>query len=713
MTGTAARRGKTATGAAIPGSSARAAENTLSEILKGENLEGALKYLSESERRLLEQLVAEIRTGKHGTELLDQLWTYDYLRKPPSMEQFLTDDYWMGRVARMTEDNAGVWPTWSNILTEDWDLNSRIHNCVITGSLGIGKTWNMVLILLYRIVVCSLLRNPTNFVGLSSGSRIIYVLMSVTQAQVQDTAFGDAMAFMSRSPYFIEELRFNPNAKYSSGVVDLGPTIQLNSGSKGQHIIGRNTLGIGMDEGNFRLESDPDMKAYKLFNEIRTRIKNRFQRATGILPAVSIIASSARDESAFTENVIGEIVKADDPKSEKVYRQSIYTLKSSDTWLGLGCDAELVRLHANRYSGTYFKVSYGLKTVSPTVLSGSYDADGQPIGHGHENAPTGSRIELVPIEYLPEFERDTVRALQNLSGISIGGAYRLFTSMVDFERCIELGDKAGLTNPCTVPIIPLSDEDDREIWDFLDHPKFLQRVSGVVRPKFHPGAARYAHMDLATRSYAGLSIGHLVGWSEVKDVVGADGQLFNDKRLMFQYDMVLTITAGRTKPISQQKINRFFLWLRDMAGFQFSKISADQFQSVMQLQSLESQGFSTGNLSLDRTKSPYYAWRSGIEEHRVIMFRQGRMYEEAEKLIDGPAKVDHPIATSGEYTGKDTTDSAAGAYYNAISDPAPDLSGLNSPFINDPPPTRQDVGSMFVMPPAPVRRAPRTFIIPN
>jgi hypothetical protein len=113
------------------------------------------------------------------------------------------------------------------------------------------------------------------------------------------------------------------------------------------------------------------------------------------------------------------------------------------------------------------------------------------------------------------------------------------------------------------------------------------------------------------------------------------------------------------------KIQNFFFWLRDYAGFKFGLITADQWQSEMPLQTLQAGGFNVDKLSMDRTKTPYYEWRSAIQELRLRLFRQDQLMFEATELLDLPDKIDHPPEEEGG--SKDTSDSAAGAYYNAIS----------------------------------------------
>jgi hypothetical protein len=620
-------------------------DDVLRQILAGENADELISSLSEAEKSLFYQLLTSIRQ-ENDLSILDQLWRVDYKRKPPTMHEFLFDPYWLGNVTSPQEGNSGIFPIWQKALEEDFDLDSRIHNLVITGSLGIGKTWNMGIIFLYRLVMAVLLRDPQAFLGLSRGSTISYVVLSISKGVVEETAFGDIKNFMERSPFFVEECHFNPNLKYSNLRIDLPNNILLTAGSKSQHVIGRNTLGVCLDEGNWRLEANPDLKAYKLYDEVRTRIKNRFQKTAGFLPAISILASSARDESSFTEKVIKDIEEANDPKTEKVYRFSVFQ----------------ARRHLLKLKPRWFKVAYGLKSVDPTLLAGWYNEDGTPLdGARHEDPPAGCRTVLVPEDYLDAFKRNCKTALQSICGISTGGSHLLFPSTTDVERCLELAEKDGVQNPARVELMPISMEDQAEIWDFLDHRKFLtQRYSQVI-PLRHPEAKRFAHLDLATASMAGLAVCHLVNSQRVDGLV-KDGIIYSEYRLVVEYDFILTIVAGKSKPISLEKIQRFFFWLRQECGFNFGLVTADSWQSAMPLQMMQARGFETKLLSLDRQKAPYYAWRTGFEELRIRLYPQRQLLREIETLLDLPEKVDHPADGS-----KDTSDAAAGAYWNAIN----------------------------------------------
>ena len=131
---------------------------------------------------------------------------------------------------------------------------------------------------------------------------------------------------------------------------------------------------------------------------------------------------------------------------------------------------------------------------------------------------------------------------------------------------------------------------------------------------------------------------------------------------MVEYDFILTLGPGRTRPICFEKIMEFVCWLRDICGFRFGKVTADTFQSQHMLQSLHAKGFLTDLQSVDRDKRAYLAWQAGFQEHNIRLYLQTQLLTEAGELIDTGSKIDHPPGGT-----KDTTDAAAGAYLNTIT----------------------------------------------
>jgi len=190
------------------------------------------------------------------------LWLADYVARPPTISEFLSDPRFLGSSLGGLGQGSGLWPAWQNILLNQFDLDSFVHNVVLTGGIGIGKTLIMVLLVLYRICLVAHLRNPRRFFGLSPDGAIFFVIMSVTKETVRATAWQQALRWMQSSPFFCHEAGFDPTRSYSDLRVELrsiatnGQSAQLvlSGGSQLQHLLGRDTLVIAMDDPGDRSE---------------------------------------------------------------------------------------------------------------------------------------------------------------------------------------------------------------------------------------------------------------------------------------------------------------------------------------------------------------------------------------------------------------------------------------------------------------------------
>lgn len=616
--------------------------------------------LSVEQWALLRSLAHESTSDKQQN--IDALRSLDYRKPPPTVDQFINEDYYLGVSLRRTAMNEGLWPWWRDWLVGHASLESFLHNLVISGAIGSGKTLVMVTLILYRVAVCAALRDPYSFYGLNHGSPIHFLLLSLSKDTLRTTAWRTALQLMERSPFF-QELLGRESVTMRSGLeillrVNAGTQdeflITFSGGSKHQHQIGRNVLCVGLDEGNFRLEKDPNEYAFELFGDLRARMLSRFRRIGMFMPGLSIVASSAAGESSFTEELIRQIGDDGDPNGQIVVRPALYRIKP-----GL------------KLCPWWFKVSYGLPNVEPAILRGCYSNCAQPIAPPtncppgivgpHEPVPEGALVELVPGDYYDDFAHSPRKHLQQLSGISLGGSNRLFPTLADIERCLEFSAKEGVPLPTSATIISVCDENQRQIWDDLDH-KAL--VRGVGRDRFepvrHPSRQRYVHLDLAISGLAGLAICHLADPLAPKPTANSPER--PPARLVVEYDFILTLAGGRTRPICYDKILQFLLWLRDCCGFRLGLVTADSFQSEHMLQTLYAKGIRTGRQSVDRDKRAYLAWKVGFQENCIRLYRQHQLLKEAAGLIELDTRIDHqPNGT------KDTTDAAAGAFLNAIS----------------------------------------------
>jgi len=159
-----------------------------------------------------------------------------------------------------------------------------------------------------------------------------------------------------------------------------------------------------------------------------------------------------------------------------------------------------------------------------------------------------------------------------------------------------------IPNPYRKTVISVSDEDEMQVWDYLNHPAFLTKDQGRIVPKRHAERLRFAHLDLATSGTAGIAICHLVATQLVAGCV-QDGKVFDAYHPLVEFDFILTVVAGRTRPIYFKKIIDFFIWLRGSCGFRFGMITADSFQSAFLLQTLHAAGFALLGMNLLRKRA--------------------------------------------------------------------------------------------------------------
>ena len=100
-----------------------------------------------------------------------------------------------------------MWPGWREWFSACADRESFLHSLVISGAIGIGKTLVMVTLMLYRVTLCACLRDPYAFFGLSPGSPIVFLLLSVSEETLRATAWKTLLRLMRSSPFFREVLR--------------------------------------------------------------------------------------------------------------------------------------------------------------------------------------------------------------------------------------------------------------------------------------------------------------------------------------------------------------------------------------------------------------------------------------------------------------------------------------------------------------------------
>ena len=595
--------------------------------------------------QILEELQAE---GDSRT--LELLTEVDYRRKPPTIEEFIGDDYFMGRVCReiAEENQKGMYPKWREVILEDF-AESRdipINQAIFTGCIGSGKTFTGCLYVLVRAAHTLCLRNPLLYYGLSKVTSIVFSFFSVTQKQVKGGAFADCINMLNISPFFTEHVRDTAqNRKFSDRRIELDNNLVIEAGSQAREALGRNTLVSLIDEVNFRIEKEAADAAADLVNSIERRFESRF---SGAKDGLLVIISSAKDEGDFLTQ---HIAKNRNKEHVVVHDYPIWETSGP------------MKI---AYSGDKFVVDIGDNTNPPTIV-----VDEEEI----EALPTHRRMN-VPVEYQYHFEENLTGSIRDLGGVSTGriakyfpNTMHLFNSMIDDEPMLKMEE------------VRMSIDSAHELQDIVIPSHCWKVVESRKQPVRHPYAPRFVHIDISQGAMdaLGVTMVHPVGLAEVerRDIIT------NRTESMLQPIVEVDFSLGIIRDVSRElldfgRIREFIHWFKIACGYRVVKVSADLLtMSAETLGIFKQMGYEVELISCDKKKDPYDTLKQCVHEGRFKMPRHDKFMLEALNLEDIGDKIDHPDKFTADWMGegvgrrgsKDLTDSCAGAIYSCVRHP--------------------------------------------
>ncbi len=235
------------------------------------NLE-ELNKLSKEERNIaLEILKQYSETG--NSNIYTQLLYEDYDEIPVSVEEFLHNPLYLGRGLTDEEGRFTLYPYWENLLKEIYPdplKPARYNTLALTGSIGIGKSTEAVIIGCYELYRMLCLKNPYIYYGLQPIDLITFSVMNITMDAAKGVAWSKMQSLIQSSEWFMKRGTITrsdiPEWKPPKG-------IELIYGSQSRHIIGRAVFWcldgdteILTSEGNKKLIElvDKDIQVYNI-----------------------------------------------------------------------------------------------------------------------------------------------------------------------------------------------------------------------------------------------------------------------------------------------------------------------------------------------------------------------------------------------------------------------------------------------------------------
>ena len=527
----------------------------------------ALDALSAEERALAMQILKEY-AAEGSSPLLEDLKYSDFEEIPVDIMTFISDDRYLGRGLYSVDEFTGerkctVFPYWLEKLQEIFpdNLTTRYNTLILTGSIGLGKSFVAVLCQLYLLYRMMCLKDPYTYYGLQPIDKITFSMLNVTLEAAQGVGWDKMQQLLQSSEWFMD--RGNMNASRTNPQWMPPKGIELIFGSSNRHVVGRALFSNFSDEVNFGVGNNVEKqkaKLKKMISQIDARMISRFGKGT-YLPTMNIIASSKDSEQAFMESYI-EMKRQNESKTTLIVDEPQWVVRNDK---GSPDDP-----------GSFY-VAVGNKFLAHELLPIS--ATESEVNAYREK---GYFMLKVPPIYREAFEDNIDLALTDNAGISTSSTTKYISGVRLNQTKVDT-----YKNPFTKDVIEVgnSPDDIAQYSNFFD----LSRVDprDMVRPLF-------IHLDM---SLSGDKTGIAGVWITGKrpQTVGSDPS----KELEFKLAFSVSVKAPKGFQVSFEKNRNFIRWLRDR-GFAIKGVSSDTYQSAQIQQQLKGDGFKTKILSVDR-----------------------------------------------------------------------------------------------------------------
>lgn len=565
--------------------------------------------------------------GDKFTEETDKLlW-----RRPcPDIHTFLADKFYMGY------NNSTLYPFWREKLEYMFRDSSPIRKAIFSGCIGSGKSTvarKAFVYVLYRLLC---LRYPRSVLNIDQDATIANVVIATTLKQVYEVNILPFIKLMETMPCFQRVMsqrsfeNFNledplcPIPFYfekSSGTIHFPDNIILTSGSQPTHFTGMNVINSFCDEIN---DYGSVESTIALLNTLDNRFSTRFSNVDLVFQSV---VSSART----TNSALGEYVRhlpQNDPSILKL-NPMLWEVKPDPDFKG---------------DGTTFPVMVGNGSIPSKIITDPGEL--KAIEESKYEPPAGCILINVPTMFRSKFELQLDQSIQDIAGITTDDDNSVFRDTTQLEDT--------RLNPEFV--LEVNIRDNTNILDLLkQYDLFEMNLNNTWQFKRAPKADRYGHVDLA----GGGSDGQCDAAVCILHKEYQYNEVTKLKDIIYVVDLLLAINAKNKVDI--KAIQNFLIDLVVERDIPIHTITADQWQSLMFLQTLEASGcFSkVDKLSVDTKLEPYTNLATMLEQGQVKVGRCPKLKKELEALILDKGKVTRTTEL------KDLADALVGAVWNA------------------------------------------------
>lgn len=608
-----------------------------------------MNNLTAEERSALEVLLDELKQGQTKGGLYEALHQSEYKTQPVSMEQFVKDEYYLGKTC------AELYPKLLEDLTELF--SGGYHESISTGSIGWGKTFFASIGVCRVLYEISCLQDPFATFGLARDTNLSVICLSVNEALAVKVAFENIATKIKASPYFSEHFSFKPTKKELRFPNNIWVAARATTDTSA---LGLNAVSALLDETNFMPTKGKQSErmgyvdhAEVIYNSIQRRMKSRLLKK-GKLPGMLFIVSSKKTNDDFTARRI----RASKEDATVFVR-----------------DYALWDVKRENYSDETFTVIVGSDQTPSRIL--------EPIEVASVKAkpPENALVIDVPEDFRPDFESDLEGAIRDLAGCATVAISPFIHRREKILEAVQQDIKLYGTNRHPFSVMTYDPSKGGSfVWEKMikdvEERQLMGPVATLRRPIINPQAPRHIHIDPALRNDAlGFCMAHISKWVDV--IRRSERGQYMERAPVYVVDLILQVTPPAGDEIILGDIRRLIYELH-AHGYMITNVSLDSFQSRDTLQQLQQKGFNAEMVSVDTSLEPYDTLKTALYENRLFVYDYPVLTKELQQLEKDALrrKVDHPPKGS-----KDCADALAGVCYTLLRDrthqPLPILRGVS------------------------------------
>lgn len=585
--------------------------------------------------------------------LLENNWKINHKFKPPTPEEFLTED-WIGTQAQ------DIYPHCRKVFLDYFNPLINKNTILLYAPVGFGKTTLVALIKLYRNIISLSYRDLKKQFKLAKSTRLCDITVSFSKQTAYDMITLPIINLMEISPKF-ERVRYERDitdaSKRESGKMLFCNTSKGNAiiriddifhecASSPSDLFGRTSICIGLNELANLCKIMPENKIMEMLEESETRLISRFGPNS---PNTSFIIDTSPNS---LETRVDKWIDDHKNDNDKLYVNC--TKWSVQPWVFPEYDKD--------HSKT-FPIFKGTATQPPKIIT-----EEERINYDSND------VMDFPIDLLASAKANVAKTMRDFGAIpTVGSDSKLFPNHQLIDKCFVPNLKNFYMYEYASYMLP----PETLLWDKVR--PLIYSYTGKddsFRLKRYPSAERFIHIDLAEKKdMAGISMVHLEC-----DKIG---------RKVYVVDFTLPIMCKTDDKINLDSFKYLVYCMKVHGNTNIRRATYDNFQSSSSIQFLERNGIECKNLSLDKTPDYYISFASYVAQGRVKMGRNLIMKNNLKSLIttndghngkeskSGKLIIDHVQGeffdmensdwetSKAGYFGKDLSDSLCGACANA------------------------------------------------